>query len=37
MTDPAVEQRMIEHMVRLMADNDAPSEQLERLGLPSIA
>ena len=32
-TDPAVEQRMVEHMVRLMRENDAPAEQFERLGL----
>jgi arylsulfatase A-like enzyme len=32
--DQAVEQRMIEHTVRLMKANDAPAEQYERLGLP---
>jgi len=32
--DPEVEQMMIEHMVRLMQENDAPAEQFERLGLP---
>jgi arylsulfatase A-like enzyme len=32
-TDPAVEARMIEHMVRLMKENNAPAEQFERLGL----
>jgi arylsulfatase A-like enzyme len=32
--DPEVESTMIAHMTRLMADNDAPSEQFERLGLP---
>src|SRR5690606_17101641 len=31
--DPAVEARMIEHMVRLMRLNDAPPEQYVRLGL----
>jgi arylsulfatase A-like enzyme len=32
--DAQVEERMIGHMVRLMADNDAPAEQYVRLGLP---
>jgi hypothetical protein len=31
--DPAVEEMMIRHMVRLMQENDAPPEQFERLGL----
>lgn len=31
--DPAVEQRMIAHMIRLMNECDAPAEQYERLGL----
>ena len=31
--DPEVEQRMIEHLVALMKENDAPPEQFERLGL----
>jgi arylsulfatase A-like enzyme len=31
--DPVIEQRMIDHMVRLMQTNDAPPEQFERLGL----
>jgi hypothetical protein len=31
--DPEVESRMIELMVKLMKDNDAPSEQYERLGV----
>ena len=31
--DAAVEKRMIEHMVRLMKENDCPPEQFERLGL----
>jgi hypothetical protein len=31
--DPAVEQQMIEHLVRLMRENDAPAEQFVRLGL----
>jgi arylsulfatase A-like enzyme len=30
---PEIERRMIEHMVRLMQENDAPAEQYERLGL----
>jgi arylsulfatase A-like enzyme len=33
--DAAIEARMIEHMVRLMGENDAPAEQYERLGLPA--
>ncbi len=32
--DPAIEQRMIDHLVRLMKWNDAPREQFQRLGLP---
>ncbi|MBZ0293508.1 MAG: sulfatase [Anaerolineae bacterium] len=32
--DPAVETRMRDLMVQLMAENDAPLEQYERLGLP---
>jgi hypothetical protein len=32
--DPAIEEMMVKHMVRLMKENDAPSEQFERLGLP---
>ena len=31
--DPAAEARMIEHLVRLMRESDAPPEQYERLGL----
>jgi arylsulfatase A-like enzyme len=31
--DPEVEKMMIRHMIRLMKENDAPSEQFERLGL----
>jgi hypothetical protein len=31
--DPDVEAKMIQHLVRLMLANDAPSEQFERLGL----
>ena len=31
--DPAAEQMMIDHMVRLMKANDSPPEQFERLGL----
>lgn len=30
---PDIERKMIEHMVRLMRENDAPPEQFERLGL----
>ena len=33
--DPDIEQRMIEHMTRLMRENDAPPEQFERVGLPA--
>ncbi|MFO7957743.1 MAG: sulfatase-like hydrolase/transferase [Candidatus Brocadiia bacterium] len=32
--DADVEQRMVEHMVRLMEENEAPPEQFERLDLP---
>ncbi|MEN6548699.1 MAG: sulfatase-like hydrolase/transferase, partial [Armatimonadia bacterium] len=31
--DPEAEKMMIEHLVRLMRENDAPAEQYERLGL----
>jgi arylsulfatase A-like enzyme len=31
--DPAIEEMMVKHMVRLMKENDAPPEQFERLGL----
>ena len=31
--DPETEQRMVEHMIRLMEENDAPEEQYVRLGL----
>ena len=31
--DPEVEKIMIEHLVRLMKENDAPPEQFQRLGL----
>ena len=34
-SDRSVEERMIEHLVRLMRENDAPPEQFERLGLPA--
>ena len=34
--DPAVEARMIEHLLRLMQANDAPAEQYERVGLVRI-
>ncbi|KGE02190.1 sulfatase [Rhizobium sp. YS-1r] len=33
--DPALELRMARLLVRLMRDNEAPSSQFERLGLPS--
>jgi arylsulfatase A-like enzyme len=33
MDDPEVEQMMVEHLVKLMVENDAPKEQFERLGL----
>jgi arylsulfatase A-like enzyme len=33
LTDPAVEQRMIDHMTRLMRACDAPAEQFDRLGI----
>ena len=32
--DPAIESRMIQLLLRLMRQNDAPAEQYERLGLP---
>ena len=35
LNDPAVEQKMIEHMVRLMTEADAPKEQYHRMGLPT--
>ena len=31
--NPAVEQKMLRHLVRLMQENDAPGDQFERLGL----
>jgi len=33
LTDPALEDKMIGHLIRLMKQNDAPIEQYERLGL----
>ena len=36
-TDPAAEKRMIELMVKLMKQNDAPAEQYERLGVEEYA
>jgi hypothetical protein len=33
LNNPAIEQMMIEHLVRLMKDCDSPDEQFERLGL----
>lgn len=35
--DPAVEQKMIDHLIRLMRECDAPEEQFERLGLAGVA
>ncbi|MCX7011340.1 MAG: sulfatase [Candidatus Sumerlaeota bacterium] len=32
-TDATIERRMIDHLVRLMKENDAPPEQFQRLGL----
>lgn len=34
--DPAVEQQMVDHLLRLMRENDAPAEQYERLGLSNV-
>jgi hypothetical protein len=31
--DPAIEAHMVEHMLRLMAENDAPPEAYVRVGL----
>jgi arylsulfatase A-like enzyme len=31
--DPEIEEKMINHLLRLMQENDAPKEQYERLGL----
>ncbi|MEM7535156.1 MAG: hypothetical protein AAF639_23470 [Chloroflexota bacterium] len=31
--DPDIEAMMIQHLIRLMRDNDSPVEQFERLGL----
>ena len=31
--DPEIEAMMIQHMVRLMRENDSPPEQFQRLGL----
>jgi hypothetical protein len=36
LNDPALEARMIERMVRLMGENEAPPEQYERLGLQAV-
>jgi len=33
-SDPAIEQMMLEHLVRLMHENNAPADQFVRLGLP---
>ncbi len=33
LADPEIEAMMIQHLIRLMVDNDAPPEQFERLGL----
>ncbi len=32
-TDPDIEVRMTDHLLRLMRENEAPTEQYERLGL----
>ena len=32
--DPALEARMLDHLCRLLEENDAPAEQYVRLGLP---
>ena len=37
LTDPIIERMMIEHLVRLMRENDAPAEQYARLGLSAPA
>ena len=34
MQDETIEQRMIDHLLRLMHEHDSPLEQFERLGLP---
>jgi hypothetical protein len=34
--DPAIEQRMIQLLVRHMKENEAPTEQYERLGLDAV-
>ncbi len=34
LNDPNIEKYMIDHMVRLMCENESPEEQFERLGLP---
>jgi hypothetical protein len=36
-SDPCVEKMMIDHLVRLMHENDSPAEQYERLGLGNMA
>jgi len=36
LTNPCVERQMMEHLVRLMKECDAPSEQFQRLGLESV-
>jgi hypothetical protein len=33
LTDPKIENRMIDHMIRLMGQTDAPTEQYARMGL----
>jgi hypothetical protein len=33
LNDPTIERMMIDHLVRLMKDCDAPAEQFTRLGL----
>lgn len=34
--DPAVEQKMLGHLVRLMQENETPGDQFERLGLVNV-
>ncbi|MBN1373284.1 MAG: sulfatase [Anaerolineaceae bacterium] len=34
LNDPALEKRMVAHLLRLMRENDAPGEQYVRVGLP---
>jgi hypothetical protein len=34
--DPVVENMMVQYLVKLMQENDAPAEQFERLGLSDL-